>query len=671
MFGLNSTAQEWPRFRGPNGSGSNPQATQIPSSFTDKDYRWTAALPGPGTSSPVLWGTKLFLTAQSEAEEARSVLCYDSTTGKLLWSHADAFRPHSSHRFNNFASSTPAVDARHLYVAWTSGEEMHALALTHDGKKVWERNLGYYSEKHGSGASPVVVGGVLVVPKDHGSREGSIFGLKTADGSIAWKLPRKSARGSFSTPLVSEHTPGHPVLVISGSPCALAGIDPANGKLLWQQDFDQPSEFRAVGSPAQADGVFLATVGMGMGGREGVAVRVKAGKPEISWELPKALSYVPTPLGMGRHFYMLNDGGILSCLKAATGELVYSERLTEDVYSSPVSAGDRIYCISRKGTVTVVKAGPQFKILGKSTLGEPCDSTPAIANGMMFFRTSKRLIALGSAKPTGANFHQGKGANVEMITEVNHVQPGQPFTVGFNLRHDDHYHTYWKNPGLAGVPFSVAWTLPDGWKASPIAHAVPDQVFMYEYRTHGYERDVFHLVQITPPTTTELKEVTLKAKASWMACAKTCNPTYCDISLTIPINPSPPQFIPVWRNAFEQTRAEVPTTTDAWKFTATREGNTIHLTGTPTLPGAGNPFAKPYPIFFSDDNLICSHAPQHWRWDGSTFTADLTISEFPPKAANALTGLLFTDKGWEQNAVRPYIKISVPIAAASRKTAGN
>jgi outer membrane protein assembly factor BamB len=661
------SAQEWTRFRGPGGSGVNERAKTLPAEFTPEQYRWKIALPGAGTSSPVLWGTKLFITSESGGAGERSVLCLDSLTGKQLWAHQATFKPYEHHKFNNFASATPTVDENHVYISWTSGEEMHVLALSHAGQKVWEANLGFFSEEHGSGASPIVVGKTLIISKDHHKEDAFLAGLNTADGQIIWKLPRTTTRSSFSTPIVVEEIAGRPIVIFSSNPQALTALDPATGKELWHQDYPDKTGFRSVGSPAYTKGIYFCTVGQGMGGREGVALRIKDGKPVTAWELPKALPYVPTPLGLGEYFYMLNDGGILSCLEAATGKVVYNERVAENAYSSPVCAGDKIYCISRKGEVTTVKAGPKFEVLGKCKLGEDCESTPAIANDMLFIRTAGHLIAIGGPKPQARkDAFDGKGVDIEMVSEVTHIQPGKAFRVGFFLRHEQAYHTYWKNPGLAGVKFSADWKLPDGWSVSEMTYAVPDKVYMAEILTHGYERDVLHWVSITPPA--ELKEfVTLSVKTSWMACAVTCNPGFCDLELTLPVKPEPANLNATWSPKFAASVAEMPITDPSWKFTAIREGDKIRLTGTSAKAGQILDAQKSEPIFFNDHHFICSHLPQKWTISDSQITAVLPIAEFASKGVTHLTGLLFSKTGWSSQTASRYLEVNIPITEAVGK----
>ncbi len=392
-------AQEWTRFRGSDGSGVSA-ATGFPDSFGEKDFAWKTALPGAGVSSPVLWGNKLFLTSETEEKGKRVVLAYDAASGRELWRVTDGFSVHGLHQFNSFASSTPCVDADRLYLAWTSAGTMKVLALTHEGKPAWTVDLGAYVEEHGSGASPVLTGGVLVVVKDNAGGDSFIAGLKPSDGSIIWKHPRQSVRTPFASPLPVRQADGTETVIVAGNPAALTCLRASDGKLLWEVENATKGD-RPVASPAFADGVCYMTMGQGGTGKACAAVRVNDAKPEIIWQNRKGLPYVPTALGSGKLFYLLGDGGVLTCLRAADGSEVYSERVfTDKAYSSPVLAGNRIYCTGRSGQVAVIAAGETFRKLGEGQLGEDTDATPAIAGGRLFFRTRTHLLCLPpAAKP--------------------------------------------------------------------------------------------------------------------------------------------------------------------------------------------------------------------------------------------------------------------------------
>ena len=396
LFAGAVSAQEWTRFRGPDGSGVSA-ATGFPDSFAEKDFAWKTALPGPGLSSPVLWGSRLFLTSEAEQTGQRLVLAIDAASGREVWRFSDQFSGHGQHQFNSFASSTPCVDADRLYLAWTSGGSLKGLALSHEGKPLWTRDLGAYAEDHGSGSSAVLAGGVLVVAKDNVGGDSFIAGLKPSDGSIVWKHARQSVRTPFATPLVIRQAGGREAVVLAGNPMALTCLNAADGKLLWEVENASPGD-RPVGSPALAGDVCFTTVGMGGGGKSCVAVRVTDPQPGILWQTRKGLPYVPSAVGAGERLYLLGDGGVLTCLRAGDGSEVYSERVfTDKVYSSPVLVGDRLYCTGRSGQVAVIAAGDTFRKLGEGHLGEATDASPAIAGGRLFFRSKTHLMCLPAA----------------------------------------------------------------------------------------------------------------------------------------------------------------------------------------------------------------------------------------------------------------------------------
>ncbi len=396
LFSGAVSAQEWTRFRGPDGSGSSA-AGGFPDHFGEGDFAWKVALPGPGIASPVLWGSRLFLTSETAEAGKRVVLAFDAASGRELWRVEDRFSVYGQHQFNSFASSTPCVDGERLYLAWTSGGNLQVMALSHEGKALWTRDLGAYGEEHGSGSSPVLAGGVLVVPKDNVGGESFIAGLKPSDGTVVWKHARQSVRTPFSTPLVFRQADGREAVVLTGNPQALTCLDAADGRVLWEVENPSPTD-RAVGSPTLAGGICFMTMGQGGTGKASVAVRVSEAKPSILWQRSKGLPYVPSALGDGKRIYLLGDGGVLTCLRAEDGTEVYSERVFADkVYSSPVMAGDRIYCTGRSGEVAVVAAGDTFRKLGEGQLGAASDATPAIAGGRLFFRSKTHLLCLPSA----------------------------------------------------------------------------------------------------------------------------------------------------------------------------------------------------------------------------------------------------------------------------------
>jgi outer membrane protein assembly factor BamB len=391
------SAQDWPRFMGAGGAGKG-KAAGLPAQFSEKDYAWKTDLPGGGVSSPIVVDGRILVTSELGEGGRRAVLCYSLADGKELWRVEDKFEAHGKHRFNSFASSTPASDGKNVYLVWSSGGLMRALALTLDGRKLWEKEIGPYREEHGSGASPVMAGEALILSTDCEGGSGGILALKPADGSTLWKHDRASDRTPFSTPLTFEEKPGEWRVVVSSNPKALTCFDARDGRLVWETENPSPG-LRAVGSPAMADGIIFAAIGQGGTAKANMAVKVAGGKAEKIWEGKKAIPYVPTPLPLDGHFLFLGDGGILSSVRASDGEMLWSERVFQDqAYSSPVCTGDKIYCVSRSGMVAAVQADPlKFKLLGTTSLGEPCDSTPAVAGGRLIIRTANRLYCIGPA----------------------------------------------------------------------------------------------------------------------------------------------------------------------------------------------------------------------------------------------------------------------------------
>jgi len=160
-----SNAQEWTRFRGPNGTGVS-EAKTIPVKWTAKDYNWKVKLPGTGHSSPVVWGHRIFVTTTDPDKAGNHLRCHSVKNGALLWEARIDFAPFRKHKLNSFAASTPCVDGERVYMTWSTPEKHVALAYTHDGSKVWERDLGSFASAHGLGASAILFEGKLIVPND-------------------------------------------------------------------------------------------------------------------------------------------------------------------------------------------------------------------------------------------------------------------------------------------------------------------------------------------------------------------------------------------------------------------------------------------------------------------------------------------------------------------------
>ncbi len=402
LVSLELAAQEWSRFRGENGTGIG-KIGALPDSFTKADYDWAIKLNGVGHSSPVLWGDKLFLTVVDEGKQQRVVTCYDSGNGKRLWKWSDDISEHNLHNHNNFASSTPAASADAVFVVWGSGKKTEALCLTHDGELIWRKEWDNFFSDHGFGCSPIISEGVLVIHSDSADEKKSfVAGLDTETGDELWKVERVT-KGIDEKHLTAYNTPvaleidGTPMVVVLQTNDGWRGLSPETGENLWK--FPGDYSLRSVGSIATGDGIVFATFGSGGQGKQATALQpASEGKPKVVYELgiSDGLSYVPTPLIYRKRLYLWGDGGILTCRNAASGKLVYRERVGGNFFSSPVIADDKIWCGSRDGEFVAVATGDQFKVLGRSRLSAGMNATPAIANNRLFLRTDTHLICIKS-----------------------------------------------------------------------------------------------------------------------------------------------------------------------------------------------------------------------------------------------------------------------------------
>lgn len=395
LFTAPAPAENWTRFRGPNGTGV--VADQIPVKWSDQNQQWSTQLPGVGHGSPVVWGKRVFLLAGDEESGDRLPLCVNTADGKIEWQHTFPAEKHRHHRYNTFASSTPAVDAQRVYFAWGTPAALTVIAFDHDGTKVWEADLGPVQGGHGFGASPIIHGELLILNNDQDG-ESSLLALDPRTGAIRWQIKRASKRLTYSTPCIFRDREGREELIFTNWQHGITAVDPATGAVLWENDvFGKPSPERAIGSPVIAGDLVIGTCGFVTKLKHVVALRPVPGKAaaEEVWRIERSVPHIPTPLVVDRWIYLWNDQGILTCADNRTGKTLWSERAGGEGYSSAVCAGGHIYRINRQGEVTVLPANGEFTVLATNKLGETCFATPAIADGRMLIRTETRLLAIG------------------------------------------------------------------------------------------------------------------------------------------------------------------------------------------------------------------------------------------------------------------------------------
>lgn len=392
--------KRWPRFRGPGGTAA-AAAPSVPVTWTDKDYHWKITLPGTGHSSPAVWGDRVFLTCGKEETGTRIVCCVSAGDGKLLWQREYPSKTYRFHKDNSYASASPAVDAERVYARWTVPEKITLRALTHDGAEVWDRDLGPFAGPHGSGASPVVWGDTVILGNDQ-LGESFLIAVDAATGKTRWKTPRPSGRVSYCTPCVYRGKGEKPQLIFTSTAAGMTGVDPETGTINWKIRWDYPSSERFVASPVVAGGLVFAVTGKGGRGLHGAAVRPGSPDgtrpPKLAYALGKPMFYTATPVAAGGLLFCCTDRTEMFCLDAATGERLWRRPEREGFYSSPLLIGDRIYWITKKGTVIVTAASKELKVLGQTPLGEMTYNTPAVADGVMYLRTNTALMSLGGTQ---------------------------------------------------------------------------------------------------------------------------------------------------------------------------------------------------------------------------------------------------------------------------------
>lgn len=390
-------AQEWTRFRGPNGSGLS-SATNIPTAWTTKDLRWKTKLAGVGHSSPVLWGQKIFLTTGDPAAGKRVVQCIAAAKGVELWSRSFACEKHRQHEHNSWASATPAVDERHVYVLLASPKDYLVVALTHDGQEKWRVDLGSFKSGHGFGVSPIVFEDLLIVPNEQESNS-SVVALDRDTGKTRWQTPRKS-RTTYSTPCVFAPTGRTAQLVLANYEHGVTSLDPRTGKVNWEVDvFDKRHMETSIASPIVAGDLVLGASGW-LGVRKEV-ITLRPGKdgaaPQQVYNITKGSPLVPTPLAKDDLLFLWGDEGVVTCAELATGKELWRERVPGNYYSSPIAVGVHVYNVSREGEVIVLKASRTFDHVATNPLGEGSHSTPAVAGGTLYVRTFTHLVAIGGS----------------------------------------------------------------------------------------------------------------------------------------------------------------------------------------------------------------------------------------------------------------------------------
>lgn len=416
---------DWPGWRGPTANGIST-LTNLPSSWSgDRNVAWKTPVEGRGHSSPVVWGDRIFLTTDIEGEEVKGavpprhlahgepfrhpdstglnhkhilkVMSFDAKTGKQIWERTayDGTVYDEIHKFNTYASPTTVTDGKFVYAYF---ESQGLYKYDFEGKQIWKMSLGpISSEGVGSGVSPVLFEDKVIILADQDEGENSFMAaVATADGKIAWKIPRK-AQVSWTVPVILEVNK-EPQLIVSGTENLIA-YDPRTGKEIWRTEGVGGN---SVHTPVFGHGMVYVSTGYPTKNVMAVRLNPAAGEERIAWTYKKGTGYIPSSILYGDYLYIMTDAGLLTCLDAMTGKVQYdSKRFPTPAHfaGAPVAFEGKILITSQDGDTYVLKAGPVHEILGTNSLGEGVIASLGIAGDSIYIRSEKNLYRIRNIQP--------------------------------------------------------------------------------------------------------------------------------------------------------------------------------------------------------------------------------------------------------------------------------
>lgn len=379
---------EWPALRGPNSVGLAPKATP-PTDWdgaTGRNILWKSEVPMPGFSSPVVWGDRIFLTGADE--RSRKIFCFDTSDGRLLWTHEVQPMPGTPAEApkvgedTGYAASSPATDGARVFAIFANGD---LVCADKEGKKIWGLNLGVPDNPYGHASSLLVWRNLLMVQFDHHA-EAFITAIDTATGRVAWEVKRK-VEASWTTPAIVALA-DRDVLVTSATPLVIA-YDPATGRELWSRDV--LSGELAPSPAASGDRVFVNDDG----GRL-FAFDAATGKP--AWQAEVNTPDISSPVASGPFIWMANSAATMVVCETATGKQVAEVELEEGFCASPIAAGGRVFAFDRNGIGFVFDAANPGTKPTRLELGEKVFATPAFIGNRIYLRAEKHLYAIGSQR---------------------------------------------------------------------------------------------------------------------------------------------------------------------------------------------------------------------------------------------------------------------------------
>ena len=394
-------SQESPanRFRGNQGLGAYEECSVgIP--WKDQSIS-KVDLPGIGNGSPVLWqdsanGSRAYVLSASATDATRHVIAIDLANNKVLWTTSYPSAKHRLHQFTTYASSTPAVDQNGIYVAWGEPEHVYVKHLGHDGQERWTRDFGRYVSQHGFATSPMLLDGKLYLLDSQDAEEleagvapgeDRMLALDAKTGQTLWERKLPTKRVCYGLPSVRTLADGSKELVCATTAMGIFGMDPSTGEIRWNHDcFKQ----RVCSSTLLVGPLAIATHGSG-GGRDNMLVAYDMDAKKERFRIQRAAPYVPTAVAKGDLLFLWSDAGIVSCVRLDEGQVLWSERIGGNFFSSPILVGNRLLNVSDTGNVTILAAGDKFEKIATISTDETVRSTLVASQDMLLLRTYEQL----------------------------------------------------------------------------------------------------------------------------------------------------------------------------------------------------------------------------------------------------------------------------------------
>ena len=411
LFASPAAADEtWPRFRGPTGQGLST-AQALPLKWSESDnVKWKTAIRDKGWSSPVVFGDQIWLTTATEDGRELSAIAVHRETGKILHDLKlfTVAEPQYADKFNSYGSPTPAIEEGRVYVSF--GSPGTACLDTKTGRVLWERRDLECNHWRGAGSSPTLWRNLLILHFD-GADVQYVVALDKDTGRTVWKTNRSidfkdltpegkpirdgDFRKAFATPLVVTHD-GAPLLISVGSNATYC-YHPATGKELWR--IEERKYHSGSVSPVVGHGMVFTATGLPNGGLWAVKLGGQGvvNDTHVAWKTTTSVPNRPSPVLVGDLLFMVHqDSGVVSCLDAKTGDLIWRERLPGlGKYSaSPLHAAGRIYFFNENGHCPIIEAGRQFKVLAENKLEEGFMASPAVAGNALIVRSKTHLYRL-------------------------------------------------------------------------------------------------------------------------------------------------------------------------------------------------------------------------------------------------------------------------------------